>query len=198
MAKSFVQRQKMWFGKKQLRFMNKLFVIIFLLSVFLFSCNEEKTKKRNLTREELKKYEKPLEAANRYLVTLDAERIESYAKRRGWDMQQSETGLWYMIYEKTNGENAIQGKVATINYKVSLLDGTLCYSSDSLGSKTFLIGRGGVESGLEEGILLMRNGEKARLIMPPYKAHGLLGDMKKIPARATVLYEIELIDLSDK
>jgi len=177
--------------------MSKLLLLIFTLSIILFSCDENKRKKRNLTREELKEYEKPLQIANKYLVTLDAERIQSYAKRRGWEMKQTETGLWYMIYHKTDGEKAVQGKIASLNYKVSLLDGTLCYSSDSLGSKTFLIGRGGVESGLEEGILLMKKGEKARFIMPPYKAHGLLGDMNKIPARTTILYEVELINLSE-
>ena len=177
--------------------MNKLFLLIFLSVIFLFSCNEEKKKKHNLTKEEIGNYEKSLEIANKYLVTLDAERIQNYAKRRGWKMHQSATGIWYMIYKKTNAEKAIQGKIATLNYKISLLDGTLCYSSDLSGPKTFLIGRGGVESGLEEGILLMKKGEKARLIMPPYKAHGLLGDLKKIPARQTILYEIELISLSD-
>jgi len=84
-----------------------------------------------------------------------------------------------------------------LNYRISLLDGTLCYSSDSLGVKEFAIGHGGVESGLEEGILLLKVGDKARFIMPPFKAHGLLGDMKKIPARSIIVYEIELLKLID-
>ncbi|MBN2756251.1 MAG: FKBP-type peptidyl-prolyl cis-trans isomerase [Bacteroidales bacterium] len=178
--------------------MNKLYVLIFFFSLMFFSCTEKSEKKKNMTQEDLAKLEKPLEAVNRYLVTKDSEIIQNYAKRRNWEMHQSETGVWYMIYEKTGGEKAIQGKIATINYNVFLLNGTLCYSSDSLGQKSFLIGRGGVESGLEEGILLMKQGEKARLIMPPFKAHGLLGDMKKIPSRAIVLYEIELVKLTDK
>ena len=176
--------------------MAKLILMLFL-STLLFSCAEKEDKRKQLTKEDIDKYEKPLEAVNRYLVTLDDERIQNYAKRRNWDMQQSETGLWYMIFENTNGEKAVLGKIATINYNVLLLDGTLCYTSDSLGTKSFLIGKGGVESGLEEGILLMKQGEKARFIMPPYQAHGLLGDMKKIPARSTVLYEIELVNLSN-
>jgi FKBP-type peptidyl-prolyl cis-trans isomerase len=54
-----------------------------------------------------------------------------------------------------------------------------------------------VESGLEEGILLLQEGDKARFIMPPHLAHGLIGDRDKIPARATIIYDLELVSLSD-
>jgi FKBP-type peptidyl-prolyl cis-trans isomerase FkpA len=170
-------------------------IIIVFQSLLINSCTNQNDKKKNLSKEEFKQYEKPLQSANRYLTTLDAERIENYAKRRNWNMQVTESGLWYEIYEKGNGEKAHEGQVAVLNFKISLLDGTLCYSSDSIGSKEFSIGQGGVESGLEEGILMLRTGDKARFIMPPYKAHGLLGDMKKIPARSIIVYEIELLRL---
>ena len=134
--------------------------------------------------------------ANRGLVSLDQERIESYAERHHWDMQTSQTGLWYQIYEHGEGDSARVGLIAHINYSVSLLDGTLCYTSDSTGEKQFRIGQGGVESGLEEAILLMRTGDKGRFIMPPHLAHGLIGDGNKIPARSSIVYQVELINLT--
>ena len=112
-------------------------------------------------------------------------------------MQMTKTGLFYMIYENGEGEKAQTGKLGTIRYKVSLLDGTLCYSSDSLGLKKFKIGTPGVEPGLNEGILLLKEGDKARFIMAPYLAHGLLGDMERIPPRSIILYEVELVEISD-
>ncbi len=57
------------------------------------------------------------------------------------------------------------------------------------------IGHGGVESGIEEGILLLHKGDKARFILPPFRAHGLLGDRQKIPPRSIIVYELELKDL---
>ncbi|MFW5700766.1 MAG: FKBP-type peptidyl-prolyl cis-trans isomerase, partial [Cyclobacteriaceae bacterium] len=122
--------------------------------------------------------------------------IESYVTRRGWPMEETKTGLWYMIYEKGQGEMTGKGKYATINYTVHLLDGTFCYSSDSLGAKTFKIGQGGVEPGLEQGILLMKEGDKAKFILPPYIGHGLLGDSKKIPRLAVIIYDVELLEVS--
>ncbi len=169
--------------------------IILLIFIILFACNDDQSKKRHLTKKELDKYDKPLEAANRYLSIVDAERIESFAKRRNWKMQKTKGGLWYEIYKHGKGKKAKEGQTALLNYKISLLDGTLCYSSDSLGAKAFVIGHGGVESGLEEGILMLHEGDKARFIMPPFRAHGLLGDMKKIPARSIIVYELELLKL---
>jgi FKBP-type peptidyl-prolyl cis-trans isomerase FkpA len=173
------------------------FILLLMSFTIFYSCTRESENKKKIAKENLAQYNKSLQAANRYLTTLDAERIESYAKRRNWDMKVTKSGLWYQIYENGNGQQAKDGQVAILNYKISLLDGTLCYSSDSLGAKEFSIGHGGVESGLEEGILLLKVGDKARYIMPPYEAHGLLGDMKKIPARSIIIYEIELLKLID-
>jgi FKBP-type peptidyl-prolyl cis-trans isomerase FkpA len=134
---------------------------------------------------------------NKYLVKKDADAINGFVKRHGWSMQQTQSGLWYEILDKGNGIRANNGKIASFSYKLWLLDGTLCYSSDSLGNKSFRIGKGGVEPGLEEGILLLNEGAKARFIMPPHLAYGLMGDENKIPARSTIIYELNLLKLSD-
>jgi FKBP-type peptidyl-prolyl cis-trans isomerase len=43
----------------------------------------------------------------------------------------------------------------------------------------------------------MHVGDKARLILPPHLAHGLLGDENRIPARSIIVYEIELLDITN-
>lgn len=158
------------------------------------SCGGEKNKP---TKQDQAKYQERLIEVNKYLVKEDAGVIQKYVKRRNWQMTTTKTGLWYMIYERGNGLPAQPGKLATIKYKIWLLDGTLCYSSEKSGPKKFRIGRGGVEPGLEEGILLMHAGDKAKMIMPPHLAHGLIGDQDKIPPRSIILYEIELLQISD-
>jgi FKBP-type peptidyl-prolyl cis-trans isomerase len=168
--------------------------ICLLLDVSV-SCKREEPKR--LTGDDIKKKKEVLVRVNKYLVKKDVELIESYAKRRGWDMELTESGLFYQIYERGNGAKAENGKTATIAYRLSLLDGTLCYSSDEQGPKKFQLGHSTEESGLEQGILMMHAGDKARLILPPHLAHGLLGDENRIPARSIIVYEIELLDISD-
>ncbi len=167
---------------------------ILLLCIFLFSCRQEH---RNLTKENYRETKKSLIEINRLLVKKDSAKIADYIKSRNWNMIETKTGLWYMIYENGAGKKSEEGLYATINYNVALLDGTRCYSSDSLGPKRFKIGRGSVESGLEEGVLLLKEGDKARFILPPHLAHGLVGDDNRIPARSIIVYDIELLSLNN-
>ncbi len=171
----------------------KLFIAIIFPAFIIVSCaktrHEEKKEKEKVI------FKEPFLKANRYLVKKDAERIQSYIKRRNWEGELRPNGLWYMIYEKGQGPKAQTGNIAIINYSIDLLDGTHCYDSDSLGVKKFKIGNGGVEAGLEEGILLMQEGDKARFIMPPHLAWGLIGDQKCIPPRAILVYQVELVKL---
>jgi len=112
-------------------------------------------------------------------------------------MEVTESGLWYMVYEAGDGKMAEQGDLVALEYSVSLLDGTLCYHSDESGPLNFVVGRGGVEAGLEEGILLLRVGDKARFILPPHLAYGLLGDENKIPARSVIIYDLTLTSVTE-
>ena len=137
-----------------------------------------------------------LEKANRYLVKTEKENIANYIRRHGWEMKETGSGLRYMIYKNGSGIIAEKGKVAVLKYKLSLITGDLVYSSDDLGLKAVVVGKGGVESGLEEGILLMKEGDKARLILPSHLAYGLLGDEDKIPPRTAIIYDIEIVELN--
>ncbi len=173
-------------------FVLKIFSVLFLFAFSITACDNTGKK---LTDKDYASFKKPLENVNKILVEKDRIRIEKYCERRKWNMKESGTGLFYDIYYKGNGDSAQKGQTATINYTVKLLDGTLCYTSDSTGSKTFKIGKGSVETGLEEGILLMQEGDKAHFIMPPYLAYGLIGDEYRIPPRAIIVYDVELIEL---
>ena len=177
---------------------NRYFILTFILTIGLItgfvSC---RTQPKEKSKKEIIRQNETLLNVNKYLVGKDAALIHAYSERRGWKMTTSGTGLWYMITREGKGMVPQTGKLAEFNYSVSLLDGTICYSSTSLGSKKFRIGKGGVESGLEEGILLMHEGGKAVFILPPHLGYGLMGDNKKIPPRAILLYEVELINISD-
>ena len=168
-----------------------IFILLSLITV-LFSCSVTPEKQEQNSYESRKE---SLEKANRYLVRTEMEDIENYVRRHEWNMDETGTGLQYEIYEKGNGEQAEKGRIAILNYKTWLLNGNLVYSSDSSGFKEFKIGKGGVESGLEEALLLMHTGDKMRLIIPSHLAYGLLGDNDKIPPRSAVVYDIELVTL---
>jgi FKBP-type peptidyl-prolyl cis-trans isomerase FkpA len=171
-------------------------IFLFFAPAVLFTyCTQQSEVKSN---KEVEAYKEPLLKVNKYLVQKDSREIENYIRQRNWDMKQSGSGLWYMIYRQGNGLKAEAGKLAKVNYSVSLLNGKVCYSTDSLGAESFEIGHSEVESGLDEGILMMKEGDKARFILPPHLAHGLIGDRKNIPPRSIIIYDVELLAVKDK
>ena len=139
---------------------------------------------------------KPLEKVNKKLIKTEDEQIQDLIARYGWNMQKTGTGLRYLIYNKGKGIKASLGKIAKINFEVRLITGDICYSSKNEGTKELLIGKSGEVSGLEEGILLLSVGDKAKFIIPSHLAFGLLGDEKKIPTRATLVYDVELLQIN--
>lgn len=133
---------------------------------------------------------------NKAIVKSGDQEIEDFIERYGWVMHKTSTGLRYMIYQHGSGERAVHGKKATILYEVRLLNGDLCYSSADAGPKEFMIGRGGIETGAEEGILLMKVGDRAKFIVPSHLAFGLLGDQDKIPPQSALIYDIKLLKIN--
>lgn len=173
----------------------KSIYLIPILVLFFISC---KCDRENKPSETLPDAKKKLESINKVLVDKDKEVIEAYIKRHELDeMQQNESGLFYMVWGEPSGSRVKTGDVVVLNYKVSLLDGTECYNSEKDKPKEFLVGQGGVESGLEMGVLLMSEGQKAKFILPPHLAHGLLGDNDKIPPLAIIIYDVELAMIID-
>lgn len=140
-------------------------------------------------------YKKNLENVNKSLVEKENQDIEDYISRYGWKMTKTGTGLRYLIYKNGKGIKPKEKDKVLIKFIVKLINGVECYNSDKDGLKLVELGKAEVESGLEEGLMLMKTGDKAILILPSHLAYGLLGDEERIPKRATLIYDVELMEV---
>lgn len=174
---------------------NFLVIINVLILSVLVSCTESKNRE-NGSINDSKLLEESLVKANKQAVKAENEQIENFLKRYNWQMIETGSGLRYNIYSAGTGEKAQAGKIAVIKYSTRLITGDIIYSSEKDGLKEFMIGRGGVESGLEEGILLLRVGDRAKFIIPSHLGFGLLGDQDKVPPKSTLIYDVELVSLN--
>ncbi|HKK67022.1 MAG TPA: FKBP-type peptidyl-prolyl cis-trans isomerase [Bacteroidales bacterium] len=177
-----------------MRQINILIIVQFLLLSSIACQRDNQPEQKNLKDIE-KEYKEPMMDWNQRKLRDQDLRIKGYAERRNWNMTRTGSGLYYEIYENGKGPKSDTGDLAIINYHLELLDGTYCYSSDSTGSRELRLGRVRIESGLEEGLLKMRTGDKARLIIPPHLGYGMPGDGNKIPSDATLVYHVELTEL---
>ena len=99
-----------------------------------------------------------------------------------------------MIKKEGQGDFFKDNDRIVMDYECSLLDGTKCYSSKKQGPKEIILGRNEIESGLNEGLRMLKPGGEAIFILPPFLAFGILGDNKAIPPRATLVYEIKILN----
>lgn len=171
--------------------------ILIALATILFSlgCCTTKPQQKEISKQEI---QQPMMDVNRQLIKQESERINGYIERHGYKAEATGTGLRMIWLRKNTGEGKrpVEGDVATVKYKIELLDGTLCYSSDEKGARSFKVAADNVESGLHEGIQLMQAGEKAILIMPPHLAHGISGDDNKIPPLSTLVVTLDFVSFS--
>lgn len=176
----------------------------FIIPCFLFlvSCSnpkpeeEQQPKRSNAETHEIIK--KQFIKANQQLMQKEIDDMNYYAKSHKLNFIQTSSGIRYHVYKPSEkGDSVREGMKITMDYKVSLLNGTLCYSSQTDGPKTFVVGhevlREGqdkLESGIHRGVQFLKRGDKAILLIPSPLAQGLLGDMKKIPPQMPIVYDI--------
>ena len=107
------------------------------------------------------------------------------------DMKSSmETANRYLLNEE---EEDIMNQKVSLEYELHSVSGDLIYSSENDGVKTFIVGDGSVESGLDEAMGYLHYGDVAKLIIPFHLGYGLHGDDNRIPEYATLVYTIKVI-----
>ena len=112
----------------------------------------------------------------------------------GYD--ETDSGLRYQILQKGTGKQATKGAGVSVHYKGQLLDGTVFDSSYKRKEPIdFNVGLGQVISGWDEGIQLLKVGDKARFVIPSDLAYGDAGAGGVIPPGATLIFDIELMDV---
>ncbi|MEP7265504.1 MAG: FKBP-type peptidyl-prolyl cis-trans isomerase [Bacteroidota bacterium] len=130
---------------------------------------------------------------NKAFVNEEQENISDYIKRYNYAMEETKTGLHLLHITIGKGRKPAKNSDVTVSYKINLLDGTYCYSSDSSGVLTFRLGESTEPGGLQEGILLMNEGGSSLMIIPSYLAYGLTGDGDKIGSNQSLVYKVELL-----
>lgn len=176
--------------------MKRIGVLLLALSALTAACSDDKPvqRRRPLTEKQMRDGSVKMHSWDRQR---QADEIDQYIRRQGWAMETTASGLRWMLLKKGSGNALAQpGQIDKVYYTIKLMDGTVCYTSDKDGSRSFVIGRDDVEPGIHEGVQLMHTGDKMRFVLPSHLAHGLTGDNVKIPPLASLECELELLKIS--
>jgi peptidyl-prolyl cis-trans isomerase A (cyclophilin A) len=155
---------------------------------------------------EVAKFKKSKEDKFKEAIKVEEKRYATFLEKKKVFLSEKEefnairtgTGLRILELKKTKGRKVIAAKKVTANYTLYLADGKKMQSSEDLGTPIVFDLKNKVKpmiSGLKEGLLTMRVGEKSRLFIPYTIGFG----SKKsgpFPAKSDLVFEIEILKIN--
>ena len=111
-------------------------------------------------------------------------------------MQSTASGLYYKITKTTTGANPTPGQTVAVHYAGKLINGEEFDNSFKRNAPIDIpIGVGQVIKGWDEGILLLKEGETATLLIPPALGYGERGAGGVIPPNSWLVFDVELVKI---
>ena len=114
------------------------------------------------------------------------------------EMQVTPSGLYYKITKTTDGIAPQRGDEVAVHYAGKLVDGSEFDSSFKRNQPIDIpIGVGQVIKGWDEGIMLLKEGETATLLIPSELGYGSAGAGGVIPPNAWLIFDVELVSVKN-
>lgn len=137
----------------------------------------------------------------------DDKLLKAYFAKKKITPIKTASGLYYTINEEGSGDKAAANDTVTMNYTGTLTDGTKFDSNEDTAFKhvspyQFVLGRGSVIRGWDEGVALLKEGTKATFYIPSGMAYGAQArpgggaNPKGIPANSILLFDVQLMKVS--
>lgn len=134
------------------------------------------------------------EGAREKRIAQERERKSKELDKLAAGFEQTESGLRYKQIQAGSGQAAEKGKKVAVHYEGSLANGQVFDSSYARKEPIeFTLGIGQVIAGWDEGIALLKEGEKARFVIPSDLGYGSRGAGGVIPPDATLIFDVELV-----
>lgn len=127
--------------------------------------------------------------ANRTIAQSEETSINEYVARRKWDMQKLPEGVRLWEYEKGRGPKINVEDSVHIVYSVEAINGKLIYSNIT---DDYVAGRRQQMIGLDQAVLQLSVGSRAKVILPSNLAYGIGGDGDRIPQSAILVIDVKV------
>ena len=161
---------------------------LILFGLFVLGCGES-AQHRPLNeaqvREQLMQY-------NRSRVAEEDTLIERFMRRHELDFLRSPTGMRYSIDHQVVGPQLVTGDFVAINFRIYLLDSTLCYDNIGASRVSMVVNGSDMAAGFHELVPIVGRGGVARSIWPARLGYGVAGDLNRIPPEAILLVDLEV------
>jgi FKBP-type peptidyl-prolyl cis-trans isomerase FkpA len=174
------------------------FLYSILTSIFfgLISCESESEKVHFIDTLSKEERQEIMQESIKNAVNKEQLQIQGWINRYGKKFTETSTGVHIHEIQQGDSSKTIQNEdVLTVQYTLTLLNGDTITPSTILPS-TIKVNKDNKESGLHEALTKLHKNTEAIVIIPSYRAHGLMGDNDKIPFLTTIIYQIKIIDVA--
>lgn len=174
----------------------KNFALIILVLIVFTSCSNQEARKPivrktgSFINESIERNKLLNTAENSILLKkMQMDSIHEYVN--------SSNGFWYYYENKIDEEGYLpqRGDEVFYSHEIRRIDDSILYTMDELGTKSYLVDKEELITGLQDGIKLMKEGETVNFLFPSYKAYGYTGNEKVAP-NEPLIYKVQLIKIN--
>lgn len=171
------------------------FLVLFFLILFFSSCENQEEKVHFIDKLSKEDRMAIMQESIKNAITKEQLQIQGWINRLGKKFTETPTGVHIHLINKGDSSKIIQNEsILTVQYTLTLLNGDTVTPTTIIPSK-IKVNKDHKESGLHEALTLLHQNTEAIVIIPSYRAHGLMGDDDKIPSLTTIIYQIKIIDV---
>ncbi|MDR0370601.1 MAG: FKBP-type peptidyl-prolyl cis-trans isomerase [Prevotellaceae bacterium] len=168
--------------------MKAYFVVLFIFC--LFSCRKKEAQlPANKIETKSQIQSETLRTINQEMVLLEDSFLHGFISGQDSAFNKHDSGFYYKKLIEKTGETPKEHDECLFKYSLCLIDGTVLENAQ----KNVTIGKKEIPVGLEEGLLLMREGEKAIFYLPSSIAYRMKGYEHLVPPYTSVRFEVELM-----
>jgi FKBP-type peptidyl-prolyl cis-trans isomerase FkpA len=133
----------------------------------------------------------------------DIQVVKDYLSKNNIQAQSTPGGVYVQVVTQGAGPHVEKGKYVTLKYKGTTFAGKVFDSNMDTTFKHmeplgFLAGKGQMMKGFDEAVLLLKQGDKARIFIPSALAYGEHPPSPAIGPNENLIFEVEVLDVVDK
>ncbi len=125
--------------------------------------------------------------ANRTIAQAEETSISEYVQRRNWQMQRLANGARVWEYQKGSGKRIDYEDSVHLVYDIETITGKTIYKELQ---DDYVAGRRQTILGLDEAVMQLHGGSRAKIILPSNLAYGIGGDGDRIPQSAILVLDV--------
>jgi FKBP-type peptidyl-prolyl cis-trans isomerase FkpA len=133
----------------------------------------------------------------------DIAAIQAHLSANNIQAQKTKNGAFVQIITQGNGPAAVKGKFVSLKYKGTNMAGKVFDTNMDTSFKhtdplTFVVGTGQMITGFDEGVQLLKKGDKARIYIPSSLAFGPKPSSPNLGPDENVIFDVEVLDVEDQ